>query len=91
MRTVDGKYFLEGDKIIKGTNGQEIPRDEPLFLLRARDHLAVALLWEYRRLATSDGCTQYHIDGIDTCIEKFAQFALNFPERMKQPGITLGK
>jgi hypothetical protein len=82
MRTVDGKYFLEGNKIIKGTNGQEIPEDEPLFLLRARDHLAAPLLWKYRELA---------IDGIEACIAKFEEFARTFPERMKQPGCTLGK
>jgi hypothetical protein len=91
MRTVDGKYFLEGNKIIKGTNGQEIPEDEPLFLLRARDHLAAPLLWKYRELAIEDGCTQYHIDGIEACIAKFEEFARTFPERMKQPGCTLGK
>jgi hypothetical protein len=89
MRQIDGKFRIEGDKIISVT-GREIPEDEPLFLLRARDTLALPLLQRYLVIAVDDNCTDYHLEGIRAVIAEFQRFSLKHPERLKQPGGTKG-
>jgi len=91
MRQIDSKYHVKNERIIKTTNGEEIPYNEPLFLFRARDKLARDALIYYKFLCVSDGCTDYQLDGINVAIEKFDMFAIQNPTIMKQPGVTLGK
>lgn len=91
MRKIDNKFHVEGDQIVKTTNGEVLPEDEPLFLIRARDHLALKLLGEYAKLSEQDGCTEYHMAGISNALAAFMQFRVDHPERMKQPGITMGR
>lgn len=76
---------------IVNMSGDAIPESEPLFLLRARDRLAVATLEAYRVLAIRDGCTDFHLKGIDERLAEFREFAGKHPDRMKQPGITRGR
>ena len=97
-RKIDGKFAAatsragEGDYIViyKESNGESIPVDEPLFLFRGRDNLALKTLMFYRECCVLDGCTEYQIKGIDEQIVKFVQFSMSNPEKMKQPGITRG-
>ena len=91
MLQIDPKYSTDGERIIKPSNGQAIPPDEPLILFRARDHLALTLLRIYRELCEIDGCTEFHLKCIDGRIEAFSDFKRQHPERMKQPGCTMGK
>ncbi len=77
-------------KIVKKSNGEPIPQNEPIFFLRARDNLAIKVLNFYKSLCLSENCTSYQIDGIDRVIEKFENFAEKYPRKMKQPGITRG-
>lgn len=90
MRKLDNKFHIEGEQIIKTSNGQPIPEDEPLFLIRGRDYLALPLLEHYRRLSEQDDCTEYHLEGLSKRIEEFRRFATANPQVMKQPGITRG-
>lgn len=90
MRKIDGKFHIENNQIVKTSNGDIIPEDEPLFLLRARDHLALQLLEFYNILSLNDSCTDYHLKGIQEALKQFKAFKEKFPERMKQPGITRG-
>jgi hypothetical protein len=91
MRKLDEKFHIDGDKIIKTSNGLEIPLDEPVFLIRARDRLAVRALLHYRDISAADGCNDYHFSHLDKDIEAFRRFAVEHPERMKQPSVTRGK
>lgn len=91
MRVIDPKFHIEGEKIIKTPNGEVLPEDEPLFLLRGRDNLALDALLEYRQTCIEAGCTEYQIEGINNRIHAFEKFAIEHSERMKQPGITRGK
>lgn len=77
-------------RIVKTSNGEPIPDDEPLFLLRARDHLGIPLLSDFQTLCAADGCTEYQIKANAETIAKFSRFRDQHPERMKQPGITRG-
>ena len=90
MRKLDSKFHIEGDQIVKTSNGDPIPEDEPLFLIRARDYLALPLLHEYRRMCIQDGCTDYQIKGNDEMILAFEKWAEKNRAKMKQPGITRG-
>lgn len=87
----DGKFAIEGGRIVKKSNGEVIPEDEPIMILRARDHLALATLKFYRDLCIADGCTDYQLEGCLNRVEAFNKFAREHPERMKQPGITKGE
>jgi hypothetical protein len=90
MRRIDGKFRIENDQIIH-ISGDVVPEDEPLFLLRARDHLALNTLLKYEELSLLDNCTPYHMEGIENTISGFKEFRRAHPERMKQPGVTKGK
>lgn len=76
-------------RIVKTSNGDAIPDDEPLFLLRARDNLALPLLCYFQTLCAGC-CTDYQIKANAEAIAEFARFRDEHPERMKQPGITRG-
>lgn len=85
---IEAQYRIE---IIKSTNGQPIPDDEPIILFRGRDRLALQMLKYYYNQCKSDGATDYQLATMQTMIDKFAKFAQDNPQTMKQPGITLGK
>jgi hypothetical protein len=94
MRVIDLKHHadvIDGEvAIVKTGNGQVIPQEEPLALFRARDYLAVPLLEHYRKLCEADGCNDFQLGQIDDLISRFSQFAVDYADRMKQPGITRG-
>ncbi len=90
MRQIDMKHSIDGDRIIKTSNGQEIPDHEPTILFRGRDHLALPMLTFYRQLCIDDGCTDYQMESMDEMIRRFKVFAEEHPEVMKQPGVTRG-
>ena len=91
MRYIDKKFHIKSGQIFKTSNGEIVPEDEPLFLFRARDHLAILGLQAYRALCIEDNCTEYHLKMLDEQIQIFQAFANMHPKRMKQPGCTLGK
>ncbi len=82
--------FLSVD-LVKLSNGDVIPEDEPLMLIRARDWLAIPGLLKYRELCVADGCNDYILGLLDETIAEFQKFQTEHPERMKQPGVTRGK
>jgi hypothetical protein len=90
MRRVDSKYSVDGDKIVKTLTGAEVPANEPLFLLRARDHNALPTLRAYQNICLQDMCLAEHIVGIENMIREFEKFEKENPHSMKQPGITRG-
>lgn len=87
MKRVDGKFSTDGTGLFNTVSGERIPDDEPLFILRARDHHALAAIHAYQEACESE-CNDLHMSGIQQVREKFCQFAANHPERMKQPGVT---
>ncbi len=90
-RRIDGKFHVEGSQIVKTSNGEVVPEDEPLFILRARDRLALPILKIYEQLSIVDGCNDYHFRALDESVKLFEQFRILNPERMKQPSVTRGK
>jgi hypothetical protein len=90
MRQVDSKFSIHQDEIVKTSNGEPIPHDEPVMIFRGRDRLALPLIRIYRELGFIDGCNDYHNTLIDKQIAAFEEFRAKHPERMKQPSITRG-
>ena len=92
-RPIDPKYSIVADDEgieIANAQGVFIPPDEPVILFRGRDRLALPMLEHYRNLCMLDGCTDFHMRGIDNRIAAFKAFAAT-SATMKQPGITEGK
>lgn len=94
FRRIDEKHHLAigADRepiIVKTTNGQSIPSDEPIILFRGRDKLAVKMLKYYRDLCVDDGCTPFQLESMNKMIGEFQDFA-DTSSTMKQPGSTSG-
>ncbi len=91
MRKLNDRFSIHNEELIKTSNGQAIPPEEPIFILRGRDRLAAQTLVQYRMLCEMDGCNQEHLDDIHKAILEFEQFSRQYYDRMKQPNITKGK
>lgn len=90
MRILDDKFHIENDQIVKTSSGEIVPIEEPLFLVRGRDYLAISVIEHYKRLCELDGCNDYQLSLFDPLISRFKAFSERFPKMMKQPGITRG-
>jgi len=94
MKVIDPKFHIEHDAnsvlIVKTSNGEVVPEDEPLMLFRARDRNALPMLRYYQDCCYKDGCTDFQMEGIANRIAAFEDFRSKNPKRMKQPGITKG-
>lgn len=93
--TQDPKFQIEisGEDVpeLVGQSGP-IPVDEPIFIIRARDVLAVDTLVEYRRLALRNGKVDSdHLQAINKRLIDFLRFANEHPDRMKVPDTDLSK
>jgi hypothetical protein len=105
-RRIDSKYEIEvldtnGDNFSEFNqplisirnvyNGNEIPNDEPLFIFRAKDRLAIRAIQCYLALCVEDNCTSEQLLGIKKMIGEFHRWAVDNPDKMKQPGSTMPK
>lgn len=89
-RNIDSKYVAMetanlGLQIVNKRNMDVLPGDEPLFLLRGRDWLAMKLLERYLELCEANKCAPEHIAGVRAVLREFQDFADHHPERMKLP------
>lgn len=88
MKIIDSKHYIENDQIFKTQDDTPIPENEPLFLFRGRDKLALLVLRYYKDLCIMEECTKRQLELVDENIKRFEDFA-NTSDTMKQPGITL--
>jgi len=92
FRDIDGKFATTTNgAIVKKSNGEVLPDDEPLFLFRARDYNALKILVLYQEICATEEGADWQVNKMEDIIQKFADFAKEHPERMKQPGIAKGK
>jgi hypothetical protein len=87
--TQDPKYSIRGNRLINAERNEDIPEDEPVFLLRARDMHGLDGVFRYMdtiRHAVGQGDVwPAHLEAVRRRVADFEQFRLNHPERMKQP------
>lgn len=88
-RPIGNRFHCFGD-IIKNSNGEVLPADEPLFLIRGRDYLAIPMLERYKKVCAEDGGNDYILGLFDEIIAEFVKFSVANPDKMKQPGSTRG-
>lgn len=93
------KYTVRGGRIVNRASGEAIPDDEPVFILRARDVLAIDALVAYSVIVGADAQRLYtdpakreaylkmadHHAAVDCRIGDFSKFKKQHPERMKKP------
>jgi hypothetical protein len=87
MRKLNDMFHIEGERLVKTSNGQFVPEDEPLFILRGRDALAADAISHYIRNCTVAGTPPDRIQQLRAVLAKFDNYARN--ER-KIPGVTHG-
>ena len=73
---------MRDGRIVNRASGEAIPDEEPIFVLRAKDRLAVRTLTAYFS-AIED---PEHARAVATRLEDFKRFAREHPERMEDPG-----
>ena len=91
MRRLNGMFDVDGDEIIKRSNGEPISHDEPIFLLRARDICALNLLIEYEHLSRAAGSPEERILSLKHVYEEFSRWRLEHCGELKIPGSTFGR
>lgn len=85
-RPQEPKYAIgERGRIVNRRTGRAIPDDEPVFILRAQDKLALQTLLAYRSAVGAEGLNP---DSIGERILAFSAFAERNPDRMKLPNVA---
>lgn len=64
----------------------DIPEDEPVFLIRAKDMLAVEALWAYRGLSRAGGCNSEHLSALEHTIATFEEWQVSNPTKLPDTG-----
>ena len=88
-RMVGRKFYIENGNVFK-TNGEPVPPEEPIFILRGRDNRALPLLKTYHEMCRLAGCNIWQLEGIAKMIDEFRSFSQDHSDRMKEPGVTKG-
>ncbi len=83
--TQDPKYSIRGNRLINAERLEDIPEDEPVFMLRARDALAISALAKYRDVCITHDRPQSHLVAVEGRMTDFYTFAKRFPYRIKYP------
>lgn len=78
----DAKYDVSTGDFVNRRSGLAIPDDEPVFILRARDRHAYRAIVDYAMNCDDE---PHRIDVLNVA-RRFKQFALEHPEKMKEPG-----
>lgn len=78
------KYTVDGSSILNRSSGVAIPADEPVFVFRARDVLAIDALKTYEAQVALRADSD-HLAAVRNRIEDFARFAETHPDLMKVP------
>jgi len=92
MRKLNAMFHIDDEgHLIKTSNNSIVPEDEPLFVLRGRDALAIETLHHYVALMAGSGGDPQRMLELGYVVHDFRKFSENHPERMKQPGVTRGK
>lgn len=77
----ESKYEARGDRLFNRATGQQIPDNEPVFVLRAKDKHALAALNAYLKAVE----TPEHAAAVQLRIGDFLNFRNHNPSRMKEP------
>jgi hypothetical protein len=89
MRKLNDMFHIEGELLIKTSNGEPVPEDEPLFILRARDAAAVPTLHDYVKHCMALGTPSDRFFDLGGVVMEFIKYARAHPTKV--PGSSHGK
>lgn len=81
MSINDPKYDFVDGKIVNVHTGKEIPPNEPVLVLRAKDVHALPVLQAYGRLCKD----KHHQEAIQGRIDEFEEYKRKHPSYMNEP------
>jgi hypothetical protein len=91
-RKLNEMFHINSDlRLVKTSNNQLVPEDEPVFILRGRDNISLPALRNYIAFCKADGVDNERIAQLRKVAGEFARYAEEHAETMKQPGITKGR
>lgn len=83
------RFHIADGRLVKTSNGQPVPEDEPVFIIRGRDELAVGVILDYLNRARQAGCDEGFLSELsDLCVE-FSVYARD--RQRKLPNVTRGR
>lgn len=88
--TINEMYHFAGRRLVKTSNCQPVPLDEPVFILRARDGVAAPVIALYRDVCREGGTPQDRLSALAEVIKRFDEYRKEHPEKIKIPGSTHG-
>ena len=80
-KTQDPKYIIIDGQLANAKTREFIPKDEPVFIIRAKDHHAIAALIAYQKLCSS----QKQRDCVQASLSNFYRYSTENPEGMSEP------
>jgi hypothetical protein len=89
MRVLNEMYHIDDERLVKTSNGQPVPENEPLFILRGRDKVALSTISHYIGECKANGVPDDRIDSLIQLEKQFEDFADS--HRTKIPGSTHGR
>jgi hypothetical protein len=89
MRKLNDMFHIDGERLVKTSNGQPVPDDEPVFVLRARDQAAVPTLLAYIDECRKLGTPADRIEALVDVEREFFRFSIR--GTTKVPGTTHGR
>lgn len=82
-----GEHGCDVDALFEAFDGEEFrfPEDEPMFVMRGQDRLALGTLRKYQELAEAHECDQDHLNTIEQTLRQFEHFRVSNPDKIKKP------
>lgn len=87
MKKLNDMFSIDGERLIKTSNGQPVSEDEPVFILRARDACAIRTLLYYSELCEIS--PEDRRKSLAAVIRAFQNYANTHPTKI--PGVTHGR
>jgi len=80
------EVHVEGNcRLVNRETGEPIPDDEPVFVLRAKDSLAMDTIASYLAKAGEAKCSVEHMEVVRKRLYDFSAFQVDHADRMKLP------
>lgn len=81
-------YTIVGKHLVDDASGEPIPHDEPVFIIRARDKVAVRSLLDHAENVGRQPSAGAAYAAVRKRIKQFRGFASRYPDRMRSLGST---
>lgn len=82
-------FHIANGRLVKTSNDEPVPDDEPVFILRGRDACACAALTSYINECQESGTPADRLESLGYVLERFRSYAVQ--RGTKIPGVTHGR